>query len=296
MKYLSLLFIGAAMLGASCNAKEKTTDGFTKLSGGLEYKTIVKGSDTQTARPGDIAELNVIMKIGDSVMINTLQLNDGKPVRQGLVQPNAKGDLMEGLLLMKPGDSAVFRMNLDTLTAMSHQPRPGWVKDKNAYAIWQVKMISLMTKEQNELAMEKAEGAQKGIDDSLILHYFKEHQITNYKKTSSGLYYVVSKEGIGDAPKAGQKVTVNYTGKLMSGEVFDSNVDPKFNHVQPFEFPLGQHRVIQGWDDGVALMNKGEKATFYIPSHLAYGERGAGGGKIAPNSILIFDIELVSFQ
>jgi peptidylprolyl isomerase len=54
--------------------------------------------------------------------------------------------------------------------------------------------------------------------------------------------------------------------------------------------------VIQGWDDGVALMNKGEKATFYIPSHLAYGERGAGGGKIAPNSILIFDIELVSFQ
>lgn len=295
MKYLSLLVMGAAMLGASCNAKDKTTDGFTKLEGGLEYKTIVKGTGTQMPQPGDIAELNVIMRIGDSVMINTLELNGGKPVKQGLVKPNAKGDLMEGLLLMKVGDSTVFRMNLDTLTALSHQPRPEWVKDKNAYATWQVKMVSLMTKEQNEQAMKQSEGKQKVIDDSLILSYFKTQKITNFKKTSSGLYYVVSKAGAGELPKTGQKVTVNYTGKLMSGEVFDSNTDPKFNHVQPFEFPLGQHRVIPGWDEGVALMKKGEKATFYIPSHLAYGERGAGG-RIPPNSILVFDIELVSFQ
>jgi len=295
MKHLSFFFIGVAILGASCNAQEKTADGFTKLDGGLEYKTIIKGTDTQTARPGDFAELNVVMKIGDSVMINTLELNDGLPVKQALTAPGSKGDLMEGLLLMKAGDSTIFRMNLDTLSALSHQPRPDWVKDSHAYAVWEVKMVSLMSKEENDMAMEKAQSQQKGIDDSLILNYFKEHQISGYQKTASGLYYVVHQQGTGASPKTGETVTVNYTGKLLNGEVFDSNVDPKFQHVEPFEFPLGQHRVITGWDEGVALMKKGEKATFYIPSHLGYGQRGAPG-RIAPNAILIFDIELVSFQ
>lgn len=296
MKYLSLITVGAtALLSLSCNANGQTSDGFTKLNGGLEYKNVVKGSGTTVAKPGDFAEVNVTMKIDDSVMFSTMKINHGQPVKQMLMAPHAKGDLMEGLLLMKPGDSTIFRMKLDTLAALSHQPRPEWVKDKNAYAVWGIKLVSLMTKEQNDSAMAKAEEKQKGIDDSLILNYFKQHKIANYQKTSSGLYYVVNKQGAGVSPKEGQKVTVNYTGALLDGEVFDSNTDPKFKHVKPFEFPLGQHRVIPGWDEGIALMKKGEKATFYIPSHLGYGQRGAGG-RIPPNSVLVFDIELVSFQ
>jgi len=294
MKYLSLILIGSALFGASCNAQDKTSDGFTKLPGGLEYKTIVKGTDTQTARSGDIAELNVIMKMGDSVVINTREINGGQPVKQGLTEPREKGDLMTGLLLMHAGDSTVFRMNADTLAALSHQPKPTWIKD-GQNAVWEVKMVSLMTREQNEAAMSKAAEAQKGIDDATILKYFKEHNITGYQKTASGLYYVVHQEGNGASPQKGQKATVNYTGQMLNGDVFDSNTDPKFHHVQPFDFPLGQGRVIKGWDEGVSLMKKGEKATFYIPSELAYGQQGAGG-RIPPNAVLIFDIELVSFQ
>lgn len=295
MKYLSLFVIGAAMMGASCNAQEKTPDGFTKLSGGLEYKTIVKGNDTQTAHPGDFAEINLIMKVGDSVVINTMDFNNDAPVRQALMPSGKPGNLIEGLLQMKAGDSAIFRMNLDTLSKLSGQPRPQWITDPNANAVWQVKMVSLMNKEQNDAAMKKAEAAQKLTDDSLINDYFKRNNIKDYKKTDNGLYYVVHQPGSGETPQKGQKVTVNYTGKMLNGEAFDSNTDPKFNHVEPFAFPLGQHQVIAGWDEGVALMKKGEKATFYIPSHLGYGQRGAGG-RIPPNSILIFDIELVSFQ
>ncbi len=80
---------------------------------------------------------------------------------------------------------------------------------------------------------------------------------------------------------------------LLNGEKFDSNVLPEFGHVQAFEFPLGQGRVIKGWDEGIALLNKGAKATLYIPSKLGYGAQGAGG-KIPPDATLIFEVELVN--
>jgi len=92
--------------------------------------------------------------------------------------------------------------------------------------------------------------------------------------------------------KAGDLVTVNYTGKLVDGTVFDSNIDPKFNHVEPFEFTLGVGQVIPGWDKGIAGMKVGEKKTLEIPAEDAYGEAGAGG-VIPPNATLIFDVEIL---
>jgi FKBP-type peptidyl-prolyl cis-trans isomerase len=81
----------------------------------------------------------------------------------------------------------------------------------------------------------------------------------------------------------------------LDGKIFDSNVLPENGHVQPFEFPVGQGRVIQGWDKGFMLFNKGTKATLFIPSKLAYGPNGAGE-LIKPNSCLIFEVELIDFK
>lgn len=107
-------------------------------------------------------------------------------------------------------------------------------------------------------------------------------------ETTSGLFYEITEANDeGTAPEAGQTVAVHYTGKLTNGKVFDSSRQ----RGEPITFPLGTGRVIPGWDEGVALMKTGEKATFVIPPHLAYGERGAG--PIPPNSWLIFDVELV---
>ncbi len=88
---------------------------------------------------------------------------------------------------------------------------------------------------------------------------------------------------------------MNYTGRLENGTVFDSNVDPKFGHVTPFEFKLGAGMVIKGWDEGLVGMKIGEKKTLTIPPEKGYGATGAGNA-IPPNATLIFDVELVGIK
>jgi len=109
--------------------------------------------------------------------------------------------------------------------------------------------------------------------------------------TESGLQYVMIEEGSGEMPQTGDLVQVHYTGTLEDGTKFDSSVD----RGEPFEFVLGRGQVIQGWDEGIALLREGGKAKLIIPPELAYGERGAGG-VIPPNATLIFDVELLSFK
>jgi len=113
--------------------------------------------------------------------------------------------------------------------------------------------------------------------------------------TPSGLKYQDLKVGTGAQPKTGQTVTVNYTGMLEDGKVFDSNVDPKFGHVEPFKTAVGVGQVIKGWDEGLLTMKVGGKRKLTIPAQLGYGARGAGG-VIPPNATLIFDVELLAVQ
>ena len=97
-----------------------------------------------------------------------------------------------------------------------------------------------------------------------------------------------------EVAKIGDAVSMNYTGRLENGTVFDSNVDPKFNHVQPFVFTLGAGQVIAGWDKGIVGMKVGEKKTLTIPPADGYGARGQG--PIPPNATLIFDVELLAIK
>ena len=106
----------------------------------------------------------------------------------------------------------------------------------------------------------------------------------------SGLQYVEIRAGKGTTPRSGQTCSVHYTGWLLDGTKFDSSLD----RGQVFEFPLGQGRVIRGWDEAVALMNVGDKWRISLPPELAYGDRGVG--PIPPASTLIFDVELKGFR
>lgn len=109
--------------------------------------------------------------------------------------------------------------------------------------------------------------------------------------TSSGLQYIDQVVGTGDTAKAGQTVSVHYTGWLTNGIKFDSSVD----RGQPFSFKLGIGQVIKGWDEGVQGMKTGGKRKLTIPSNLGYGARGAGG-LIPPHATLVFDVELLGVQ
>lgn len=116
-----------------------------------------------------------------------------------------------------------------------------------------------------------------------------ENLSEGYEKTESGLRYKMVETNVdGESPARGQTVEVHYTGTLADGTKFDSSYD----RGEPIQFPIGTGKVIPGWDEGIMLLKTGEKARFVIPPHLGYGERGVG--PIPANSILIFDVELVS--
>jgi FKBP-type peptidyl-prolyl cis-trans isomerase len=115
--------------------------------------------------------------------------------------------------------------------------------------------------------------------------------VQGFDKTESGLHYKHIQKGDGAKAKVGQRVAVHYKGMLPDGTEFDNS----YKRGKPIEFPIGTGQVIEGWDEGIMLLNKGDKARFVIPSHLAYGEAGAGG-VIPPNATLVFDVELMEIK
>lgn len=140
----------------------------------------------------------------------------------------------------------------------------------------------MMAKQQARMQAEGQKN-QKAADEFLTTNKAKKGVVT----TASGLQYEVVKEGTGATPKATDQVTVHYTGTLLDGTKFDSSVD----RGQPATFPVNQ--VIPGWTEALQLMKVGGKYKLYVPPALGYGERGAGG-EIGPNSLLVFDVELLS--
>ncbi len=129
--------------------------------------------------------------------------------------------------------------------------------------------------------------AQAAEDDKVLQEYFKKNNI-KAKKTPEGVYYVIEKAG-GAKPNINSEVTVHYEGTLLDGTKFDSSYD----RGEQISFPLAG--VVKGWQIGIPLIGKGGKGKLYIPSGLAYGPRGSGG-KIPPNSCLIFKVELFDFK
>lgn len=131
------------------------------------------------------------------------------------------------------------------------------------------------------------------IDEGIIKKYVADNMLTAAQRQPSGLYYVpVTTNASAVQATAGKTVDVLYVGKFLDGRVFDSAQD----RTKPFTFVLGRGQVIPGWDEGIALMHKGDKAVLLIPSAQAYGSRGAGNGAIPPNTVLRFDVELLDVR
>tara|TARA_B100000965_G_scaffold217137_1_gene181717 strand:- start:1157 stop:2080 length:924 start_codon:yes stop_codon:yes gene_type:complete len=130
---------------------------------------------------------------------------------------------------------------------------------------------------------------EKKIKEKNDLEKIKLNEISQgFNKTKSGLMYKINNQLGKENPVVGDTVKVHYTGKLIDETVFDSS----YKRNEPFEFVIGIGQVIKGWDEGILMLGKGDKAQFIIPPNLAYGENGAGG-VIPPNATLIFDIELI---
>jgi len=269
-----------------------TGGGFTQLKSGLEYKIIHGPGKGNSPKATDIVVMNINVHVGDSELFNSKKLNNNEPVSFPISKPTFHGDPVEGFMLMKAGDSAVFLVPVDSLKKTQSQLQP-WMKPGQKIE-YNVTMFSVKPAAVVKAEAEKKSKTQTIIDDEKLSEYFSKNNIKAIK-TPSGLYYTISKIGTGSDPKSGQTVTVNYTGKTMDGKVFDSNVDSNYHHVTPFTFVLGKHQVITGWDKGIPMIKKGGKGTIYIPSPMAYGEQSPSAA-IPANSVLIFDIEVTEIK
>ena len=137
-----------------------------------------------------------------------------------------------------------------------------------------------------EGSIEKRIAEQKKMAEEAL-----EKLAAGFQKTESGLRYQIIQKGNGTQAEKGKKVSVHYQGALENGQVFDSS----YKRKQPIDFTLGVGQVIEGWDEGIALLKVGDKARFVIPSYLGYGSRGAGG-VIPPDATLVFDVELMDVK
>lgn len=137
-----------------------------------------------------------------------------------------------------------------------------------------------------EGSREKRLAAERAASEAKL-----EELAAGFEKTASGLRYKMIQKGNGKQAEKGRTVSVHYSGQLENGRIFDNS----YSRKKPIEFPLGKGMVIEGWDEGIALLQVGDKARFVIPPDLGYGSAGAGG-VIPPNAVLIFDVELMDVK
>ena len=315
--FLSLALVAGILGLASCNKGGE----FGKTPSGIEYKIFksngagkydsrdvsADGDATYKDRIGKIMALHVEYRTGkDSILFNSRKQQMGFPVRVPLdtVRKVQKGGLEEAISLLQPGDSAVFRFNVDTIFAKSfRQPVPPFMQKAGKTMTMFVKVDKVQTREEAMADVQKAQAEQQQKmeahaadqlkkDDVVIQEYIKKNNL-KATKDESGVYYVITNAGSSVKPKAGQVVSVLYKGTLLeNGKEFDSSA--KIGN-KPFDFPLGQGQVIPGWDKGIAQFTKGSKGILLVPSSLAYGQRGAGQD-IPADAPLRFDVELVDIK
>lgn len=305
----SLVILLAATVGlAACNREKKGP-------GGLLY-TIHHTDSKDKIKEGDIVKMDFVQKNDkDSVFFSTYE--NGIPQVFPVGKKNYAGDMNDVLYLFAEGDSATFKLNLDTMAFYQKSPKPEQFKN-DKYMTFTVKIHKVFKKNANEPDsvfhnraneyfqkdyqttmdnMKKAEPAK-------IKAYIEEKGLKT-KSTPSGLEYVVIKEGA-EKPVTGDTVSINYTGSLTKKDkdkkyiVFDSSDEKvaKEAKLQTMGRTFGPTKMvvggaIPGFTEALGLIGKGGKITVIIPSKLGYGEQGVPQVKIGANSPLVFDIEIV---
>ncbi len=297
--YLSALLLLAL---SSCN------NTFKKGQGGILYKIVSDGKGKKLEN-GKYFEIQFDQTYKDSktdtVLTSSVQIGHQFAQMDSLSIPPAFYAIFKQVRL---GDSIIVKQPTDSLIKASGGNIPPFIK-KGQFIIAHYKVVNVFdTREQADAAfkaqMEKLRIADslKSIaqlvkDDKILAEYIAKNKI-QAQKAPRGTYVEIITPGTGDRIDTSKVAKVNYTGKCLSnGTVFDSNMDPKFGHMEPIPVTMNAEQgtpgsVIIGWTDGLSLLNKGAKARLYIPSSLGYGQHGAGND-IKPNENLVFDVEVV---
>ncbi len=280
MNKILYLFFVITLIFSSC-----TPDNFETHESGLQYKKFTHNPEETLIFPGYVVTLKYSVFNNKNTLIEEsgiFRIMVNSPSHDG-------GSVEDGLCLLHKNDSALFLINAKNYYNKTRRVKvPENVlpeSDINFY----VKIIDVITEDEFNEEQKAANAAKKFNEEELLLDYIKREDITT-EPLISGIYIIQLKATDNPFPQPGQLVTVHYNGSFLNGQIFDSSYDRN----EPFSFVLGAAQVIQGWEEGVARMRIGEKAKLIIPSHLAYGENGAG--PIPPFTTLFFEIELLSAQ
>jgi FKBP-type peptidyl-prolyl cis-trans isomerase len=248
----------------------------TESENGDRYQIHEKGDSEKSPKVGDIInfDLKIVSEL-DSVFTDTWAM--GTPIEVPMQDGGFKGSFENALLLLHEGDSATVFVPADSIFNQINQPLPpGVTAGSDLKFIVRLNKVKTAEEHEKELLGKRDEEAG-------MMSEYVGKSLAGATKLDNGIYYLTSKEGSGATVAQGDTVTVSYVGKFMDGKVFDQN--------ETFSFPVGFGYVIRGWDEALKTMKTGQKSTFFIPSDLAYGERGAGG-TIPPFTPLLFEIEL----
>lgn len=270
---------GLALVTMQACSQKAGSSKTEKLPSGVEYQ-LVKDEKGTNIKAGDIVSLHVSYfvpgKTKDSLLQTTHAMSK-EPFKITYQPPAMAGAWEEALTKASAGDSLIVYMPTDSIFKGEREAqRPPFLKKGS-----KVKVGVMVASVDN--AANLTAGEKKTLKD-----WAAKNKPGKIEELPSGLMYIVTQEGKGPKPVAGNTVEVHYTGTLLDGTKFDSSVD----RGQPFSFTIGQGQVIKGWDEGIAALNEGSKAILLIPSELAYGANGAPGA-IPPFSPLVFEVELI---
>lgn len=297
---LFILFAGLVVL-ASCE-NDAGTSGPQTTEMGTRYTYVTTNEEGQLPKAGDFVYFHATLKNEmDSVIVDTREQGGDQPVIQAVpdsLVDESLGPVQDVVRKLRVGEQAVIRYNIGEIPPQ--QRPPGMQSD--SVLLYDVEITEVIN--QDEFAERQTKIQQEAAEKAAVVQAreeerleFSEQVYEDYRDgnlddelqtTESGLKYVIHEEGDGPEANAGDRVVVQYIGRLASnGEVFDQS----FERGAGIPFPLGSGSVISGWDEGIDLLKQGAQATFFIPSELGYGDQGSGQ-TIPPGSELVFYVEL----
>lgn len=281
---LSALFLMLSLLTGCSNAPK----GYQATDNGLYYRLFTNNGG-ENPQIGDLLELTMSCSVNDTVVILPLTKNIIP-----MTEPSFWSDFVEGFSMMHKGDSASFIVDIDSsfVNLFGYNTLPPQFSSTDIMR-FEVRLDDFYPESEFRFRMieniKKNYPAETEKAASELNAYLEKNGVVA-QPTSTGLYYVKTQDGTGEKPSKGSTVKAHYTGFLLDGTVFDTSIE----RGEPIEFVLGVGQVIPGWDEGIAMMSKGEKAVLYIPYYLAYGDRDLG--VIPPFSNLVFEVELIDFK
>ncbi len=287
MKRYNFFSIGVVLLVMtffSCSSK----NGFEEING-IKTKFFVRNDKAPKPVPGDILVLKLkYTTSNDSVIFDS---KDIPTFRMQLKKSNAHVPTIDdALAMLHVGDSAEFLIDAETFYVVTKKSTLPKQFKRGDMLKFYVKLDDILTKKKFLEEQRKRNERTAKLEESEIRRFLTLENI-KVKPDSSGIYYIEKKKGTGPHPEVGDKVTVHYVARFLSGEPFDNSYD----RGEPFTFTFGVGQVIAGWDIAIKKMQKGTKAMVIIPSRLAYGAKGYSD-VIPPYTPLIFDIEVIKIE